>query len=169
MYSFLNTFDYYRQHTPVDSKLVEARTIGGQVYLEVTVANDPETGKPKCRVTGRADGSLNATVSAPDDAGYQFLQCRGLVVLETKIGYVAVLPIGTAQVSSVIVTAEVGKELRKGEEISHFQFGGSDIVVVIQASSNVQLSAEFNTYYKVEQRIGVAQPKYVGGPGFWWY
>ena len=93
-------FDYYRQHTPVDGKVVEARTIDGQVYLEVTVANSPETGKPKLkgqrRVTGRADGSLNATVSAPDDAGYQFLQCRGLVVLETKLGYVAVLPIGTA-------------------------------------------------------------------------
>ena len=35
-------------------------------------------------------------------------------MLETKIGYVAVLPIGMAQVSSVIVTAEEGKELRKG-------------------------------------------------------
>ena len=60
--------------------------------------------------------------------------------------------------SSVIVTAEVWKELRKGEEILNFQFGGSDIVVVFQASSNVQLSAELNTHYKVEQRIGVAQP-----------
>ncbi|KAK3175143.1 hypothetical protein OEA41_002389 [Lepraria neglecta] len=163
IHSFLNTFDYHRQHTPIDDKVVEARTIDGQLYLGVTVANDPETGKPKFkgqrRVTGKADGSLNATVSAPDDAGYQFLQCRGLVVLETKIGYVAVLPIGMAQMSSVIVTAEVGKELRKGEEISYFQFGESDFVVVFQASSNVQLLAELNTHYKMGQRIGVAQPK----------
>lgn len=104
MHSFLNTFNYHRQHTPVDDKIVEARTVGGQICLEVTVANDPETGKPKLkgqrRVTDKADGSLNATVSAPDHAGYQFLQHRGLIVLVTKIGYVAVLPIGMAQVSS---------------------------------------------------------------------
>ena len=88
-------------------------------------------------------------LASPDDAGYQFLQCPGLVVLEMKIGYVAVLPIGMAQMSSVIVTAEVQQELRKGEEISYFQFGGSDVVVVFQASSNVQLLAELNTHYKM--------------------
>ena len=48
------------------------------------------------------------------------------------------------------MTAEVGKELRKAEEISYFQFGGS---------SNIQLSAELNTYYKMGQQIGVAQHK----------
>jgi phosphatidylserine decarboxylase len=167
MHSFLNTFDYHRQHAPVDGKVVEARVIPGQVYLEVTVVPDPTTGKPKLqgqrRVTGKPDGSLNATVSAPDDAGYQFLQCRGLVVLETKIGYIAVLPIGMAQVSSVIVTAEVGKELRKGEEISYFQFGGSDIVVVFQAQSNVEITAKFDpenpTHYNMGNQIALAHPK----------
>ena len=57
------------------------------------------------------------------------------------------------------MTAEVGKELRKGEEISYFQFGGSDVVVVFQPSSNIQLSAELNTYYEMGQQIRVAQPK----------
>ncbi|MCJ1485937.1 hypothetical protein MMC06_006113 [Schaereria dolodes] len=162
MHSFLNTFDYHRQHAPVDGKVVEARTIEGQVYLEVVVQSDPETGKPQLggqrRVGGKPEGSLNATVSAPDDAGYQFLQCRGLIVLETKIGYVAVLPIGMAQVSSVIVTAEKGRELRKGEEISYFQFGGSDIVVVFQKQSNVDLSATLNKHYRMGEQIGKARP-----------
>lgn len=162
MHSFLNTFDYHRQHTPVGGKVVEARTIEGQVYLEVKVHSDPKTGKPQLggqrRVGGKPHDSFNATVSAPDDAGYQFLQCRGLIVLETKIGLVAVLPIGMAQVSSVIVTAEVGKELRKGEEISYFQFGGSDIVVVFQKSSNVDLSASLNIHYKMGEQIGKARP-----------
>jgi phosphatidylserine decarboxylase len=167
MHSFLNTFDYHRQHAPVDGKVVEARVIPGQVYLEVTVAKDPNTGLPylqgQRRVTGKPDGSLNTTVSAPDDAGYQFLQCRGLIVLETKIGYIAVLPIGMAQVSSVIVTAEIGKELRKGEEISYFQFGGSDIVVVFQAKSNVEITAKFDpvnpVHYNMGRQIAIAHPK----------
>lgn len=163
MHSFLNTFDYHRQHAPVGGKVVEARTIEGQAYLEVKVERHPETGKPILgghrSIAGKPEGSLNATVSAPDDAGYQFLQLRGLIVLETKIGYVAVLPIGMAQVSSVIVTAEVGKVLRKGEEISYFQFGGSDIVVVFQKHSHVKLSATLNHKYLMGEEIGKASPQ----------
>lgn len=163
MHSFLNTFDYHRQHTPVGGKVVEARVVEGQAYLEVIVQNHPTTGKPILgghrSIRGKHDGSLNTTVNAPDDAGYQFLQCRGLIVLETKIGFVAVLPIGMAQVSSVIVTAEVGKELRKGEEISYFQFGGSDIVVVFQKESNVELSAKVNEKYLMGEQIGKASPE----------
>ena len=93
MHSFLNTYDYHRQHAPVDGKVVESRNIAGQVYLEVEVVEDPKTGKPSLHgqrhAHGKPDNSLNATVSAPDDAGYQFLQCRDLIVLETEIGLVA--------------------------------------------------------------------------------
>ena len=52
---------------------------------------------------------------------------------------VAVLPIGMCQVSSVIITAEPGVTVRKGEEISYFQFGGPDVIVLFEAKSN-QLS-----------------------------
>ena len=163
MHSFLNTYDYHRQHAPVDGKVVEARNIAGQVYLEVKVVEDPKTGKPNLHgerhTHGKPDNSLNATVSAPDDAGYQFLQCRGLIVLETEIGLVAVLPMGMAQVSSVIITAEVGKYLRKGEEISYFQFGGSDIVLVFQKRSGVKLTAELNKHYNMGEKIGFADPE----------
>ena len=97
--------------------------------------------------------------NAPDSPGYQFLQARGLIVLETTIGLVAVLPIGMAQVSSVVITAEVGKTLRKGEELSYFQFGGSDIVLVFEQQSNVSLTAQVGVHYKVGTRIGMAFPE----------
>ena len=64
-----------------------------------------------------------------------------------------------AQVSSVILTAEVGKVLRKGEEISYFQFGGSDIVVLFEAKSNVSITAQLQTHYKVGNRIAQAFPE----------
>ena len=79
-------------------------------------------------------------------------------MLETKIGLVAVLPMGMAQVSSVVITAEVGVTLRKGEEISYFQFGGSDIVLVFEARSNVSITANVGTHYKVGNRIAQAFP-----------
>jgi hypothetical protein len=40
-------------------------------------------------------------LDAEDPTGYQFIQCRGLMVLETRVGTIAVLPMGMAQVSSV--------------------------------------------------------------------
>lgn len=161
MHMFLNTFDYHRQHTPVEGKVLEAGIIPGQAYLEVEVQYDPKTGKPNLKgqrcCHGKPDDALNATVNAPDDAGYQFLQCRGLVVIENDtLGKVAVLPIGMAQVSSVVVTAEKGKVLRKGEEISYFQFGGSDIVLVFQSHTNVKLTAEKDKHYKMGEQIGIA-------------
>ncbi|HMU04116.1 MAG TPA: phosphatidylserine decarboxylase, partial [Saprospiraceae bacterium] len=83
-------------------------------------------------------------------------QARGLIVLDTPIGLVAVLPIGMCQVSSVILTAEVGKTMRKGEELSYFQFGGSDVILLFESSSNVSITAQMGVHYKVGTRIGEA-------------
>jgi phosphatidylserine decarboxylase len=152
MHSFLNTSDYHRQHAPVGGKVVEARVIPGQVYLEVQavpIQNDPEG---CCSLVGKR------AFDAPDNAGYQFAQARGLVVLDTPIGLVAVLPIGMAQVSSVIITAEVGVTLRKGEELSYFQFGGSDIIVLFESASNVSFTAQPNVHYKQGAKIAQAYP-----------
>lgn len=153
MHAFLGPNDYHRQHAPVGGMVLEARVIPGQVCLQVV----PE------KVDDRPDGAVHRlkplrAFDAPDDAGYQFAQARGLVVLDTPIGLVAVLPIGMAQVSSVILTAEVGGTLRKGEEISYFQFGGSDIIVLFESKSNVSFTAQPNTHYKMGTRIAQAYP-----------
>ncbi|HEX3761291.1 MAG TPA: phosphatidylserine decarboxylase [Kofleriaceae bacterium] len=98
-HSFLNTYDYHRMHAPVAGKILEARFIPGQVYLEVDLAEQGEAG---------ANGDLARAVipqrylDAQDATGYQFVQCRGLLVLESAVGKVAVLPMGMAQVSSVV-------------------------------------------------------------------
>ncbi|KAI0642695.1 phosphatidylserine decarboxylase-domain-containing protein [Trametes meyenii] len=109
-HSFLGTNDYHRQHVPVSGTVVEARVIHGR----------PSTVSPVM------------SLSAPDSPGYQFVQTRGLILIETaNIGLVAVLrvPIGMAQVSSVVLNVQ------KGEEISYFQLGGSDIVMVFQSGA----------------------------------
>jgi len=152
MHSFLNANDYHRQHAPVGGKVLEARVIPGQVYVEVRavpINNDPDGGY-------RLEGVRK--FDTPDNAGYQFAQARGLVVIETPIGLVAVLPIGMGQVSSVIITAEAGVTLRKGEEISYFQFGGSDIIVLFEANSNVCFTAQPGVHYKQGVKIGEAYP-----------
>lgn len=161
MHAFLNTFDYHRQHAPVAGRIVEANVIQGLAYLQVVA--DPATGKLRQHRSyvpppgaergpggGGKDNGLAGTLDAPDTAGYQFLQSRGCVIIENDLlGYVAVLPIGMAQVSSVKLRWEPAPgqsypivpnvHVKKGEEISHFEFGGSDIVLVFQKSAKVQI------------------------------
>jgi phosphatidylserine decarboxylase len=148
MHCFLNTFDYHRQHAPVSGKVKRAQVIKGAAYLEVVVKKDENTGDnflDPCRRLDQKDkdaGSVH-TVDAPDNPGYQFLQTRGIIVIENeKIGNVAVLPIGMAQVSSVKLHEcghyqLEGQELKKGEEISHFEFGGSDCVLLFEPKARV--------------------------------
>lgn len=152
MHASLGPNDYHRQHAPVAGTVVEARVIPGQVYLEVIA--EPIPGD----TTGRHRLKPHRSFDAPDNAGYQFAQARGLIVLETAIGFVAVLPIGMCQVSSVILTAEKGVTLRKGEEISYLQFGGSDIIVLFEAKSNVSFTEQPGVHYKVGTKIAQAYP-----------
>jgi len=65
---------------------------------------------------------------------------------------------GMAQVSSVVMTAEVGQTLHKGEELGYFQFGGSDFVMVFERSSNVQLSCQAGIHYNQGTWIGNGFP-----------
>jgi phosphatidylserine decarboxylase len=110
---FLQMFDYHRFHTPVAGKVVEARKIPGKVGVTVERDGDVLTPKPK--------------------KGFQFTQDRGLMILDcNEMGLVALLPVGMAQISSVVITAEVGVELRRGEEFGYFQFGGSNMIVLTQ-------------------------------------
>jgi len=145
-HSFLNTIDYHRWHTPVQGKILEQKIIHAQAYLDVNVTTVLEDGKPIKK--------LNAL----DGTGYQFRQTRGLIVIDSPIGLVACLPMGMAHVSSVVITAEKGVTVRKGEELGYFQFGGSDFVIVFERSSNVQLIGQPNVHVQQGEWIGTAFP-----------
>lgn len=124
MHAFLNTYNYHRQHAPVSGRVIEARNIQGAAYLEVT-----SEAKPSRFMNG---------LEAPDNPGYQFLQSRGCIIIENPVlGKVAMLPIGMCQVSSVRLIVKPGDEVKKGQEIAYFQFGGSDVICVFQAKAGL--------------------------------
>lgn len=145
-HSALRTFDYHRWHAPAAGTVLEARIIQGRAWLDVQVQAATVDGRPVRRI------------EAVEGTGYQFLQTRGLVVLETAAGLVACLPVGMAQVSSVVITAEVGGVLRKGEEMGYFQFGGSDFVMVFEAACNVRLEGRPQVHVQQGRRIGRIGP-----------
>ncbi len=135
-HSFLNVNDYHWFHVPVGGVIKEVRKIPGRVTMDVIK---------------RPDGTLDIV----DGTGYQFTQDRGLVVIDSPLGLVAVLPIGMAQVSSVNLTVEPGATLVKGEAFGFFALGGSDIVTLFEAN-RVQLEANVGTHYNQGRRIGLA-------------
>ena len=67
--------------------MLEAKVIAGQAYLDVNV------------VKRIANGEEVQHLNALDNTGYQFVQARGLVVIDSPIGLVACLAMGMAQVS----------------------------------------------------------------------
>ena len=77
--------------------------------------------------------------------GWQSIETRGVVVIETEQGgLAAVVPVGMCQVSSVNFedTVKVGAKVRKGDPLGYFLFGGSDIVMVFSEDLHFELTAE---------------------------
>lgn len=135
-HTFLRITDYHRYHVPVGGVVREVRQVDGRVYLDV-IRN--------------ADGTL----SGANGDTYQFIQQRGLVVIESPVaGLVALVPVGMSVISSVALTPRVGDTLRKGDPFGFFQIGGSDIVMLFQAGK-ITLEAEAGTRYRMGERIGV--------------
>ena len=160
-HSFLNTTDYHRQHAPVSGTVIEAKVVPGICYLEVEVQNDSRSGQPKLimkrKLASGAGGSRS--LNAPNIPGYQFLQARALILIDNPtLGLVAVLPIGMAQVSSVVLTIKEGETVTKGQELSYFQFGGSDCVMVFQKDANVTFTADIGTHYNFGKQVAVGSP-----------
>jgi phosphatidylserine decarboxylase len=111
---FLRVHDYHRFHTPVAGKVLESLLIPGEVGMNFR-KNEKDEIEP---------------VLTP---GFQFTQARALLLMDSPaMGLVALLPIGMAQISSIILTAEPGVELSKGEEFGYFQFGGSCMLMLTQ-------------------------------------
>ncbi|CAG8459800.1 7652_t:CDS:1 [Paraglomus occultum] len=148
MHAFLAPYNYHRVHAPVDGKVLEATVLPGQAYFKVV---------PEKKPNGKSKLNPVRGFYAPDSPGYQFCQARGLIIIDSpKVGKVAVLPVGMAQVSSVQISAHKGTCVKKGDEIAYFQFGGSDVVVVFQAQSKVDILATLHKEYRVGQQIAIA-------------
>jgi len=139
MHSFLSPYDMHRFCSPVSGEVKYSTAVQNRVYLEVVI-ND------------------KGDYDAPDntDGGYEFIQTRGILILDTgeENGIVAVIPIGMAQVSSVNMNAPKGVNLYKGQEFGYFLFGGSDIILLFQEKANFQLDLGENPKKQAGNKIG---------------
>jgi len=142
VHAFLNTYDYHRQHALVSGKILVAMTPPGQCYLQVERdPNPPGGGAPRLRPVRpipppRNYNELNG-LEAEGTTGYQFLQSRGVIIIDNPTLGLVVLPVGMAQVSSVNTKLRCGQHINKGDEISWFELGGSDIIMLFQEKARL--------------------------------
>ncbi|RAH86918.1 hypothetical protein BO86DRAFT_444721 [Aspergillus japonicus CBS 114.51] len=142
VHACLGPADYHRQHAPVAGRIVQTRNIQDQVYLRIAKKKEGRGLRPDRGLRRDAKEEVRRDrmpckdpriLDAPDNAGCQWCQTRGVIVIQTEeFGRVAVVLIGMAQISSVVMTVHEGQWVRKGDEISYFQFGGSDVVMVFE-------------------------------------
>ncbi len=125
-HTFLNVNDYHRYHFAVGGTVKEVDNILKNVALEVSWSP----------IMGR--------YLPIDSTGWQFTQTRGVVIVDTgDTGLVALIPMGMAMVSSVNFedTVKVGAEIKKGDMLGTFLFGGSDFVILFQKDAGFEITA----------------------------
>ena len=136
-HTFLDVNDYHRYHFPVSGKIVELKKIKGTNAAGGITVWDKKNQK---------------YVLVDQVPGWQMIETRDLVVIDTKeYGYVAILPIGMSQICSCNWEKDlkVGDEVKKGEPMGYFLFGGSDICMVFQDKADFDfiLKADKNGKY----------------------
>ena len=70
------------------------------------------------------------------------VETRACAIIETeKYGLVAMMPVGMSQICSVnwLPSLHVGQQLKQGDEMGFFQFGGSDVVMIFQKGIDVNI------------------------------
>ncbi len=133
-HSYLTVFTYHRYHVPVRGTILETRIVTGQVYANVELT----------------DGHLGAT----DGTGYQFKQDRALIVMDSPLGKVAMVPIGMDFISSCNLSVDEGAYINKGDEFGYFLFGGSDMITLFENPDIEIALKETDKFHKLGQVFG---------------
>lgn len=121
--AFLSALSYHRWHSPVNGTIVSTRLIDGSYYAQSPVAGfDP--------------------ASPNDSQGFiTEVAARAVIVIDAddpRIGRMAFVSVGMAEVSTNAVTVQPGQRVRKGDELGMFRFGGSTHCLVFRPGVRLQ-------------------------------
>lgn len=128
--AFLSALSYHRWHAPVTGTVRKAYLVEGTYYSEPLFEG---LGDPK-----NADIDLGGETTSQ---GYLTqVATRAVILIEThepKIGLVAFVGVGMAEVSTCEITVKEGQKVNKGDEIGMFHFGGSTHCLLFKPGVNV--------------------------------
>ncbi|OJJ94834.1 hypothetical protein ASPACDRAFT_48283 [Aspergillus aculeatus ATCC 16872] len=118
VHACLRPAEYHRQRTPVSGRIVQVRNIQDQVYLQIAKKKEGRGLQP--------DRGLRR--DAKEEVRRDRMPCRGPQILDAPDKTMRAVN----SISSVVMTVHEGQWVRKGDEISYFQFGGLDVVMVFE-------------------------------------
>jgi len=143
--AYLSAQTYHRYHSPVDGVLVHAEVVEGSLFLVNNFYDKNEN-----KFCGQ-DQVMKSQEFLPN------VQTRGICIFKTKkIGYVGFIAIGMTEVSSCIIYKNlIGKTVKKGQEIGHFQYGGSTHILIFEKKYVDKLKFNINrkTLTKLRSKI----------------
>ena len=127
-HTFLDVNDYHRYHFPVSGTILEVRKIDALDAVGGLIA------------WGREEGRY---LLYDENPGWQSVETRDCVIVDTEYGLVAILPIGMSQVSSCNweESVKTGAVVEKGDPMGYFLFGGSDIVMIFQEGVQLEMAS----------------------------
>ncbi len=116
--TYLNPYNYHRWWCPVNGTILfDPITIPGAYFNKLVI---PDFG-------GATTASLPYLVQ---------INARGLIVFDTEdYGYVCCIPLGMSEVSTITFKTDKmkkGAQVKKGDEMGRFQYGGSSYVMIFQ-------------------------------------
>lgn len=128
-HTFLDVNDYHRYHFPVGGTVLEVRKINSLDAVGGIISWDPQQKK---------------YILWDENPGWQSLETRDCLIMDTRYGLVAILPVGMSQVSSCNWEESVkpGAVVKAGDPMGYFLFGGSDIVMIFQKGVSLELLSE---------------------------
>ena len=125
-HTFLDVNDYHRYHFPLAGKILEVRKIPALDAVGGIISWDPAQKK---------------YLLWDENPGWQSIETRDCLIMDTAFGLVAILPIGMSQVCSCNWEDGVqpGAVVAAGDPMGYFLFGGSDVVMVFQRGVTLEL------------------------------
>ena len=142
--AFLSALSYHRWHSPVSGVVKKAYLVNGTYYLE-----------------NRHEGFMHhkakgADTSAPNDsqAFLTAVATRAVIFIEAdnpKIGLMCFVAVGMAEVSSCEITISEGDQLKKGDPLGMFHFGGSTHCLIFRP----QVKITPHAFYRFETLISM--------------
>ncbi|WVO22797.1 phosphatidylserine decarboxylase [Cryptococcus decagattii] len=125
--AFLSALSYHRWHAPVSGTIKKAYVVQGTYYSEPPFVefNANQNADPHGETTSQEYLSATAT--------------RSIIFIDNpKLGLIAFLGIGMTEVSTCEITVKEGQQVKKGDQLGMFHFGGSTHCVLFEKGVNLE-------------------------------
>jgi len=154
--AFLNSTDYHRWHSPVSGTILKASIVQGSYYAL------PPTMRPKIK-----DNAIDPSIQE-EQAYLSVVATRALIFIKCPdpIGLVCFIAVGMVEVSSCEIKVVPGRDIKKGDPLGTFHFGGSTHVVLFRKGLKFTLNPKLTppkedgtggSHVQIRSSIGTVQ------------